>query len=64
MDASRINPQTVLIFESNGGWNAHGGPELLAAPRHGRNKAVNVAFADGHVESVSPVRLKSLRWDP
>ena len=25
MDESKINPQTVMIFESDGGWNANGG---------------------------------------
>lgn len=54
---------TVLIFETEDGWNASGGPELLLShPRHGR--AVGVAFADGHAEMVPESRLKSLRWDP
>ena len=54
---------TVLIFETDGGWDVSGGPELLPnRPRHGR--AVGVAFADGHVEMVPESRLKSLRWDP
>jgi prepilin-type processing-associated H-X9-DG protein len=62
LDASNINPQTVLIFESDGGWDAHGGPELLASPRH--RKDMVVAFADGHVEIVPAARLASLRWEP
>jgi prepilin-type processing-associated H-X9-DG protein len=62
MDASKVNPQTVMIFESDGGWDAHGGPELLASPRH--RKDIVVAFADGHVEMVPPSRLAALRWDP
>jgi prepilin-type processing-associated H-X9-DG protein len=54
---------TVLIFETEGGWNVSGGPELLLnRPRHGR--AVGVAFADGHVEMVPESRLKAVRWDP
>ena len=60
---------TVLIFESDGGWNASGGRELLPAKaRHGSRSAsrsvINVAFADGHVESVPQSRLNTLRWDP
>lgn len=62
LDASKINPQTVVIFESDSGWDAHGGPELLAS-RH-RAKSSVVAFADGHVELVTEGRFNSLRWDP
>jgi prepilin-type processing-associated H-X9-DG protein len=55
---------TVLIFESDAGWNANGGPELLpATPRHLKNFYV-VAFVDGHVEAVNRSRLNTLRWDP
>jgi prepilin-type processing-associated H-X9-DG protein len=65
MDESKINPQTVLIFESDAGWNANGGPELLSAhARHGRGRVFVVAFADGHVESVAQSRLNTLRWNP
>jgi prepilin-type processing-associated H-X9-DG protein len=54
---------TVLVFETEGGWNMSGGPELLPAkPRHGR--MVVVGFGDGHVEQVAEARLKELRWDP
>jgi prepilin-type processing-associated H-X9-DG protein len=55
--------QTVLVFETDGGWNLAGGRELLPAnPRHTR--AYAVGFADGHAEMVVPARLASLRWDP
>ena len=63
----QVNPQTVVIFESDGGWNANGGQELLpATPRHGHGsrKECLVSFADGHVEMVPVARLNSLRWDP
>lgn len=61
----KVNPRTVMIFESDGGWNANGGPELLPAhPRHEPGGIYVVAFADGHVELVSQSRLNSLRWDP
>jgi prepilin-type processing-associated H-X9-DG protein len=54
---------TVLIFETDGGWNVNGGSELLLAkPRH-RNAYV-VGFADGHVEMVRANRLEKLRWEP
>jgi prepilin-type processing-associated H-X9-DG protein len=54
---------TVLFFETSGGWNLSGGPELmLKSPRHGGG--IMVGFADGHVESVWSSRLNTLRWDP
>jgi len=58
------NPmKTVMIFETDQGWNASGGPELLPkSPRHGR--AVVVGFADGHAEVVTQARLSQLNWDP
>jgi prepilin-type processing-associated H-X9-DG protein len=55
--------QTVLIFETDGGWNVAGGRELLpATPRH--NGAHAIGFVDGHVEIVRPARLQQLRWEP
>jgi prepilin-type processing-associated H-X9-DG protein len=62
LDVAKVNPQTVLLFDSDAGWDAHGGPELLAS-RHRANSAV-VAFADGHVELVARSRINTLRWDP
>ena len=55
--------QTVLIFETDGGWNLAGGRELLPPrPRHAN--AYAVGFADGHAEMVPATRLAKLRWDP
>lgn len=63
VDENRVNPQTVMIFESDSGWDAHGGAELLAAHRHRKDNVI-VAFVDGHVETVPAARLDSLRWEP
>ncbi len=55
--------QTVLFFETDGGWNLSGGPELtVSRPRH-RN-AIGLVFADGHSEIATQVRLQNVRWDP
>jgi prepilin-type processing-associated H-X9-DG protein len=55
--------ETVLIFETDGGWNVSGGPELLPAkPRHSNGYVIG--FADGHSEVVRPARLEKLRWEP
>jgi len=63
MDESKINPQTVMIFESDGNWNANGGSELMIKkPRHAR--VFVVAFADGSVQQLPESQLNTLRWDP
>ncbi len=63
MDESKVNPQTVEIFESDGGWNANGGPELMIGkPRHARMFVV--AFADGSVQQLRESQINALRWDP
>jgi len=62
MEESKVNPETVLLFETDGGWNVNGGLELLLTkPRHG---LICVATADGSVQRVSELQLKNLRWDP
>ena len=64
LELRKVNPQTVMIFESDGGWNANGGSELLPAKARHLGKYYVVAFVDGHVEAVNQFRLKTLRWDP
>ena len=54
---------TVLFFESGGGWNLSGGPELMIKPSRHRRMMI-VGFADGHVEQMPESRLNELRWDP
>jgi prepilin-type processing-associated H-X9-DG protein len=59
----KVDPQTVMIFETDGGWNVSGGRELmLKRSRHGRT--FNVVFADGSVQQISESRVATLRWDP
>lgn len=64
LELGKANPQTVMIFESDGGWNANGGPELLPAKSRHLRRFYVVAFVDGHVEAVTSSRLSTLRWDP
>jgi prepilin-type processing-associated H-X9-DG protein len=54
---------TVLLFETDGGWNLSGGSELLPRKPH-HSQAVIVGFVDGHVEMVTPARLQTLQWAP
>ena len=58
-----IDPQTVLLFESDAGWNSTGGADNLAPHKHS-SRLVNVAFADGSVRPISRSRLGTLRWEP
>jgi hypothetical protein len=63
LDESKINPQTVEIFESDAGWDANGSPELMIGkPRHARMFVV--AFADGSVQQLRESQISTLRWDP
>ena len=54
--------RAVLIFESDAGWNAHGGPELL--PEQPRHQSDNYAFADGHARAGSRSEAHELQWQP
>ncbi len=54
-------PDIVLLFETKGGWNQYGGPELLTMENH-EGKGCNILFNDGHVQFVKPERLSELIW--
>jgi Domain of unknown function (DUF4190) len=65
MDESKVDPQTVMLFESDGGWNAHGGPESMVTPaRQGNGRVYVVALADGSVEQIRQSEVNNLRWNP
>jgi prepilin-type processing-associated H-X9-DG protein len=51
----------VLLFETKGGWNQFGGPEIVTTDWH-RKKGCNVLFNDGHVEFVKPNKIGKLKW--
>ena len=57
----RSKPGQVLLFETEGGWNQTGGPEILTTENH-RGKSCNVLFNDSHVEFVSADRISELKW--
>ncbi len=51
----------VMLFESDAGWNAAGGPELLPdEPRHLGGD--NYGFADGHVQWIRRKKLPDGTW--
>ena len=53
---------TVLLFETNGGWNLSGGPELLTTENH-KKKICNVLFNDYTVKSIKEDEIKNLKWN-
>ena len=52
----------VLLFETKGGWNQFGGPEILTTENH-KGEWCNILFNDGHVEFVNTEQLGELNWD-
>jgi hypothetical protein len=63
MEEASVDPTTVMLFESDAGWNASGGKELMITkPRHG--KVYVVCFADGSVQQVPASQLANLKWEP
>jgi len=51
----------VLLFETKGGWNKFGGPEILTTENH-KGKGCNVLFNDGRVEFIKTEQLGRLKW--
>jgi len=51
----------VLLFETKGGWNQYGGPEMLTFENH-KEKGCNILFNSGHVMFVKPEQISKLRW--
>ncbi|MHC4621775.1 MAG: DUF4190 domain-containing protein [Planctomycetota bacterium] len=54
------DPDMVLLFETKGGWNQVGGPEILTSENH-KGEGCNVAFVDTHVKFVSTRDLGKLK---
>lgn len=55
-------PNTVLLFETQAGWNRHGGPELFTFDNHDPRGGC-VLFNDGTVKFIrTEEELKQLRW--
>ena len=62
-NASNVDPQTIVVFESDLGWNGSGGPaDMIKKARHGRQ--IVVGLASGSVRTITPGQTNGLRWDP
>ena len=57
----RSQPGQVFLFETEGGWNQTGGPEVLTVENH-HGKGCNVLFSDSHVEFVGAEEISELKW--
>ena len=56
------SPQNmVLLFETKGGWNQAGGPELLTVDNH-KGQGCNVMFVNGYVGFVETRWVEALKW--
>ena len=53
---------TVLLFETNGGWNISGGPELSTTENH-TNNICNFYFNDGSYRRVKKEDIPGLNWN-
>jgi hypothetical protein len=60
---SEVDPQTVVLFESDAGWNGTGDADSLKPHKHSTSR-VNVALADGAVLQIQRSQLATLRWEP
>jgi hypothetical protein len=54
-------PDTVLLFETTGGWNQHGGPEILTTENH-EGEGCNILFNNCKVEFIKPEQFNELKW--
>lgn len=52
---------TVLLFETKGGWNQYGGPEIMALENH-KKRGCWILFNDGRVEFIAADRIEKLNW--
>ncbi|MHC4574169.1 MAG: hypothetical protein ACYS76_08565 [Planctomycetota bacterium] len=58
---SELPGDVVVLFETKGGWNQSGGPEILSTENH-KGKGCNILFNDGSVRFVKTGQLDALKW--
>lgn len=54
-------PDTVLLFETKGGWNLFGGQELLTTENHSNN-TTHIYFKDGSYKRIRKEEIPNLKW--
>jgi hypothetical protein len=58
---AQLDPNMVMLFESDAGWNSSGGPELAIADRH--TKGSNFSFVNGEVFFIMKEAFDKLTWE-
>ena len=53
-------PDTVLLFESKGGWNQHGGPEFLTFDNHVSKIRLMSVYNNGGIKLIKPERSRQI----
>jgi hypothetical protein len=53
----------VLLFETKGGWNQSGGPELLTTENH-KGTGCHICFNDTYPKFIETHKLGNLKWKP
>jgi hypothetical protein len=64
---AQLSKDTVLIFESQSGWNKSGGADDLFFGNHNsilESARCGVLLADGRVDHVQKTQSDTLRWEP
>ena len=61
-DSGQIASDTVLLFESNAGWNTVGGSEIATARHYAQR--LQFVTVDGTVDQVYLKDIEKLRWNP
>jgi hypothetical protein len=63
---NEVNPQTVMVFETDLGWNGSGGlKDALEFLQFFDGQSIAVGTVDGAVTMVSsPDQLRRMRWEP
>ncbi|HUT37128.1 MAG TPA: hypothetical protein VNE39_26845 [Planctomycetota bacterium] len=56
-----LPPDVVLLFETHGGWNQHGGASAVVLRHYAHTQ---VLFADSHKEMRTLERMTEWRWEP
>jgi prepilin-type processing-associated H-X9-DG protein len=62
VNVNDVSPETVVLFEIEGGRNVSGGAELMQVTRHWESGS-NILFADFHTAFVKRERIKDLQWE-